>query len=429
MDPEWAPVRDDAAAQRVWQAVLRPIAAELVEQSPQLAADVLDRIRVEQPQLMPEAQFVEGQQAGIESSIRQFAQSVVDGADPRGLELPAEAVALGRARVQQRVPLAFLIRSFRLAQDTLWEWLFGRITSSASDASQQAAALQLVTSWLFAYVDSSLALTEEVYEGEREAWLRSAAAARTTAIDEVLGERERDAQRAAKKLRYDLNRHHVCVAVWLDAAPDDGDVQQTLAQACTALSRATAAESALSQPVGPLSISAWLSRREAFDASVLDPVWIARSAGLAAGVRVAVSDPGFGLKGFRDSHTQAGHARRVATLSRSRGAVVTGYRDVALAALASVDADQAVAFVHRVLGPLADDDEATYRVAMTLAVYLQENRSPARAAQRLTVHPNTVSYRVNQAETILGRDIDADALEVSVALALLPLLPGLTAEV
>jgi DNA-binding PucR family transcriptional regulator len=62
-----------------------------------------------------------------------------------------------------------------------------------------------------------------------------------------------------------------------------------------------------------------------------------------------------------------------------------------------------------------------------LAVYLQENRSPARAAQRLTVHPNTVSYRVNQAESILGRSVDTDALEVSVALALLPLLPGLTA--
>ncbi len=52
---------------------------------------------------------------------------------------------------------------------------------------------------------------------------------------------------------------------------------------------------------------------------------------------------------------------------------------------------------------LADDDEATYRVAMTLAVYLQENRSPARAAQRLTVHPNTVSYRVNQASPICVR--------------------------
>ena len=40
------------------------------------------------------------------------------------------------------------------------------------------------------------------------------------------------------------------------------------------------------------------------------------------------------------------------------------------------------------------------------------------------MHPNTVTYRVNQAESILGRSVDSDAAEVTVALALLPLLPG-----
>ncbi|BAX91458.1 helix-turn-helix domain-containing protein [Mycobacterium shigaense] len=93
--------------------------------------------------------------------------------------------------------------------------------------------------------------------------------------------------------------------------------------------------------------------------------------------------------------------------------------------LASADVEHAASFVTRVLGPLAAADEDTYRVATTLAVYLQENRSRARAARRLTVHPNTVSYRVNQAERILGRSIDTDTLELSVALALLPALPRL----
>jgi DNA-binding PucR family transcriptional regulator len=67
-----------------------------------------------------------------------------------------------------------------------------------------------------------------------------------------------------------------------------------------------------------------------------------------------------------------------------------------------------------------------YRIAITLAVYLEENRSPAKAAQRLTVHPNTVSYRVNQAEEFLGHPIGTNTLDLSVALALLPALPGLT---
>ena len=84
--------------------------------------------------------------------------------------------------------------------------------------------------------------------------------------------------------------------------------------------------------------------------------------------------------------------------------------------------------MHRVLGPLAADDEATFRVATTLSVFLQENRSRTRAARRLTVHPNTVSYRVDQAQMILGRSIDTDSLDLAVALALLPALPGLSAQ-
>ena len=428
MEPEWGPIRDDAAAQRVWQMVLVPIAEEMAANSEELAQQVMQRITAEQPHVLPETQFAEGQPASIESSIRQVAQSIQGGIDPHGLDLPDEAVVLGRARVQQRVPLAFLIRSFRLAQDTLWDWIFERITARAANATEQAAALQLATSWLFVYIDSALARTEEVYEDEREAWLRSAAAARTSAIDDLLNERERDPQRAAKKLRYDLNRNHVAVIVWLDSAPEDIDTQQILADVCAGLARAVAAETTLTQPMGPLSLSGWLSRRDPFEPAALEADTILRSGTIPAGVRVAFGEPGWGLKGFRSSHIEAGHARRVAALSRSHGETLTRYRDVALAALASVDHDQAATFVTRVLGPLADDDEATYRVAMTLAVYLQENRSPARAAQRLTVHPNTVSYRVNQAESILGRSVDTDALEVSVALALLPLLQGLSAD-
>lgn len=135
---------------------------------------------------------------------------------------------------------------------------------------------------------------------------------------------------------------------------------------------------------------------------------------------------GWGISGFRRTHIEASHAHRVASLLGDRASVVTCYRSVAVAALASADGEHAVAFVKRILGPLAANDTATDRIASTLAVYLEENRSPAKAAQRLTVHPNTVSYRVHQAEELLGRPIDANILDLSVALALLPAIGGLT---
>ena len=425
MEPEWVPVRDDPASERVWQVVLRPIAAEMGRCTAELADRIMGQLEAERPQPDADAQAIEEQRSSTEAILGQLAQIIDAGGDPRGLDLPGEAVALGQLRVQQRVPLAYIMRTYRLSQDTIWAWLFEHITAATDDAAEQATALRLATGWLFAYIDSSLVRVEQVYEEQREAWLRSAAAARTAAIEDILAERERDPQRAAKRLRYDVTREHVAVTVWFESVPEDGDAQQVLTTVVSALAGAVSAESTLTHPVGSLMLVGWLSWRARLDAAQWDATDIGRSLTLPTGVQVAVGEPGWGLAGFRRSHLEAAHARRVAALSGPHGVSLTRYRNVALAALASVDEDQAAAFVTRVLGPLAADDEATYRVAMTLAVYLQENRSPARAAQRLIVHPNTVSYRVNQAETILGRSVDNDALEVSVALALLPLMDGL----
>ena len=62
------------------------------------------------------------------------------------------------------------------------------------------------------------------------------------------------------------------------------------------------------------------------------------------------------------------------------------------------------------------------RLSATALVYLEENGSPGRVAKRLRIHENTVTYRVKQAEAILGHSLDERALEMKVALALLPAL-------
>ncbi|MFF1836373.1 helix-turn-helix domain-containing protein [Streptomyces sp. NPDC058231] len=176
------------------------------------------------------------------------------------------------------------------------------------------------------------------------------------------------------------------------------------------------AEATLSHPLGPQTYAAWLSRITPFTDKDLDPARLSAPTGF----RIALGGPAQGLDGFRRTHIEATHARRVATLAEPHASPITRYRDVAVAALGTVDADQAHAFVTRVLGRLTADDEATYRVAMTLARYLDENRSCTRTAERLMIHPNTVAYRVNQAEQILGRSIDRDTLDLRMALVLLP---------
>ncbi|WP_102419880.1 CdaR family transcriptional regulator [Mycobacterium sp. 4858] len=420
MELEWPPVQDPAA-QRVWQQVLVPIAAELRAGATDLAERSVARMQAELPQLFPDDQTVRENVVSSDASLRQLAQIIELGADPRRVELPPSTQAIARAAVQRQVALADLMRFYRLAQELVWQWMLARIAATAKDAAQQAKAMELATGWMFAYVDGAMMRAEQTYEVERDAWLRGATAARASAVDDILAEREREPLRASKRLRYDINRQHVAVIAWVDDLPEEGDAQPLLGRVIAGIGRVTGAESTLVHPSGSLAVAAWVSRR--------GPLTV-REATLSgaeqpASVRLAFGDPARGLKGFRRSYLEAAHARRVVSLMGARGASVTHYRDVAVAALASVDREHATTFVTRVLGPLAADNEDTYRLATTLAVYLGENRSRVRAAQRLTVHPNTVTYRVNQAEAILGRSIDTDTLELSVALALLPALPGL----
>jgi DNA-binding PucR family transcriptional regulator len=60
-------------------------------------------------------------------------------------------------------------------------------------------------------------------------------------------------------------------------------------------------------------------------------------------------------------------------------------------------------FADEVLGALRREERVTgIEYLRTLSVYFQESGSPRRAAERLHLHPNTVSYRLRRAEELTG---------------------------
>ena len=132
--------------------------------------------------------------------------------------------------------------------------------------------------------------------------------------------------------------------------------------------------------------------------------------------------PGAGVAGFRTSHEQAIHARRVATLTGRQPGAVTNYGDVGLLAIATGDVELARDFVARELGPLVRDDDDTRRLAATLRVYLEEGSNARRAAQRLGVHENTIKNRIRNAEERLGHPASARIAETLLALRLAALV-------
>lgn len=76
-------------------------------------------------------------------------------------------------------------------------------------------------------------------------------------------------------------------------------------------------------------------------------------------------------------------------------------------------------FVERVFGPLIGDDNRHQPVLVpTLEAWFQENGNLVLAAQRLNVHRNTLSYRLQRIEALTGCSFDDphDRLNISIAL-------------
>ena len=78
--------------------------------------------------------------------------------------------------------------------------------------------------------------------------------------------------------------------------------------------------------------------------------------------------------------------------------------------------DRLARFVQRTLGPLTADDETTERLRETLLAWLAEGGNARRAAERLHAHKNTVLYRLQRAQQILGRPLDEGRGDLELAL-------------
>lgn len=422
MEPQWEPARG-ASAQRVWADVLRPVAAELAGHAHELSCEAVAYISEQLSELFPDPELAEENRASTEAGIRAFAGLIEEGADPRAIDLPAATVAYAQAAVRRGVPLAALLRSYRLAVEVVWRRLFAELAARVDDATVLAEASELCSAWMFAYADGAMTLAEQLYDTERARWLRSTAASQAETINAILTGRPSEPGQASARLRYELDRQHVAAIAWVDSSDDEASAHAHMETAIAQIARAAGAESVLVHPLGLFAVAAWMGRAGTFDGSALDDMRIDQSA--APGVHVALGESAAGIPGFRLSHVEASHARRVASLARRRPGSVTRYSRIALSSLASVDTEQARVFVERELGALAADDDVSLRLAATLRAYLDENASRSRAAKRLGIHENTVSYRVRQAEEILGRSVDERALELRVALALLSVVrPG-----
>lgn len=388
---------------------------------PSVSRDITDAIHAELPDVDADPELRESTYASTENVLRLLVDLSRSNLSPREALPPPAAVDYAREFVRRGLPLDSLLRAYHIGQATFFARWSEKALADIRDAGERAEAIELGAKWTFEYVEALSGGLVRRYAEERERWVRSAAALRTELVDALLNGETVDTVAASRRLGYELDREHQAFVVWSEAQADGGE------QALAMLERAALEIVGSLGAVGPLLVmrarlclAAWVGWRGERPLEA-EPVQVDRQA--FPEVLAAFGSPGHGVGGFCRSHREALYARRVAQLTHRRSGSVTAYDDVALAALASADVEHAREFIGRELGELAAGDDYSRRITATLRVYLEENISPLRSAQRLGVHENTIAYRIRAAQELLPHPIEHRSPELQVALRLLRLEP------
>jgi DNA-binding PucR family transcriptional regulator len=251
---------------------------------------------------------------------------------------------------------------------------------------------------------------EAEFRDEYENGLAATAATRIETINKVLAN-TLDDEVASSELRYPLHSTHVGVVAWSNGEPSPV-TDATVRQATSALLSAFGTYHNLLVPVGAGAVWAWGTLPGTqLDMSSIPP--------MPSDIDIAVGQPAAGMAGFCASHLEARAVERLLLLSaHPAGGGVTYHHDTALAILMAADLNAARVFLRRTLGQLVEDDPRMSETRATLRAYLDEGRSLAKAAQRLQIARNTVTYRIHRAEELSGTSLSTHHLLMHAALVL-----------
>ncbi len=370
------------------------------------------------PELDVDPRIVELLNASVEGNVDTILNALRHQIAVDRIVAPTAALEYARRMAHHGVPVAVLVRGYRLGQQRLNELVFGEVRETAMDPKIQVAVLEAITSTLDRCIDWITQQVVVVYEEERDRWLETHNSARALRVREVVsGKAIPDVDAASDAIRYPLRWHHVAVVMWY---PDEGVGLEALARLQRFLRELGQATEVGSNPLFTAADQTvgwgWLPYRSEPQDGVDAIRQFALNCAKAPSLAIGHADAGVG--GFRRSHRSAQAARRVAVEGESQGQTVVAATDPGLApaAMIGTDLDMTRFWVADVLGELASDTENDERLRETLRVFLRHGSSHVQAADELNLHYNTVKNRVGRAVVRRGKSIENDRLDVEIAL-------------
>jgi hypothetical protein len=395
------PLHGPPALSAAAEATMRELAATLLDDASSIGRHLADHVLRSVPELArpQDPTWPATVYRAARSNASAILSMLAEGVAGSAAETPLEARVFYERLAEHEDGLVAVLRTYRLGMAELWQIWAAHVSTAVNDSDVTYAILAAGTAGFNAYQDR---MAEESAAHWRETRSRKRAGLDRSPADFVrealAGGRAED----LAQLGYDVQAEHLAIAL---PAGRDEDLASALATRIR----------------GRLGLATVLLTHEAAQV-----VWVAMAdaavheehvGGLVApGIAAGISNRNPGAAGFRTSHREAVDALRLGVLG-GRDAI-TRHDDIALVAALSADPERARALIRRELGPLLGDREMSQRLRETLRAYFAEGESHVRAAHRLGVHEKTVTYRVRQAEELLGRRIAERRVELESALLL-----------
>jgi hypothetical protein len=388
---------------------VRPkLRARLEARRSEIEAAALTRIAaIADPAEVTDPAYADGLRRALPAAIS-FGIETIDSGEGHRPPIPVDLLAQSRLAARNRIPLDTVLRRYFAGYSLLG---FHLLEEASRDGLMDGADLQRLVAAQSAHFDRLLAAVADEHARESETLaISTGERRRAERIERLLAGEPID----TSQIPYDFEGWHVGVAAAsVGGEGGDGAVDTSLRELAARLDCRVLV---LAREDGMLW--AWLGSRRRLDPAellrALAPEHLSDGQAGDPPPAMALGEPAENLAGWRFTHRQADAALRVARRGPKRR---VRYADVTLLAAALQDDLLATSLRRLYIEPLENGRDGGAVLRETLRAYAASDRNLTATAVSLGVNRSTVSYRLQTAESRLGRPVVSCMAELEIVLA------------
>ena len=179
----------------------------------ELSADIYGLVVREIPQLRTDRRVLALLEASVAENVATVLHILQYGIDLDHVHAPRPPGA--RRLAQRGVPMAALLRAYRIGSTQFQHWCLQELARQTDDASLISAAGLRIAETTAAYIDQVSEELVSAYEAEKEHWLRNLNAARAARVQDTPGRRSGRRRRRRGDAGLPLRQGHVGMVCWL----------------------------------------------------------------------------------------------------------------------------------------------------------------------------------------------------------------------